>query len=412
MVDDLLAISECGFKTSMTNAYIKTKTDGKKLQFGAEKCKKMHIGKTCQNFKCQNLKVDEWKEVEVFNQDTGIDEIKDIIKGEKDMENKQEEKYLGDVISCDGRNIKNVKARVGKGKGIVSRILTIMEGIPFGKYYYEVGVIIRNSLLVSSMLCNTEAWYSITQAEIELLETVDTQFLRKLINAPRATPKEVLFLELGVVPFRELIMKRRIMFLHHILNEEPGSMINRFFQTQLKSPKQKDWVKTVKRDLEELEIEQKFEEIKQFKKGSLKRTLNVAVSKRALQRLNKIKEKHSKVINLNYSQLKMQNYLKGNRTKISQNMAEIIFSLRSRVTKVKMNYKGSFENLECEVCKEEQESQKHIIQECKKMLKIKGNSAKDIDYEKIFSENVKQQIEIAKQFEENWKIRNSMGNRD
>ena len=120
-----------------------------------------------------------------------------------------------------------------------------MEGIPFGKYYYEVGVIIRNSLLVSSMLCNTEAWYSITQAEIELLETVDTQFLRKLMNAPRATPKEVLFLELGVVPFRELIMKRRIMFLHHILNEEPGSMINRFFQTQLKSVKQKDWVKTV-----------------------------------------------------------------------------------------------------------------------------------------------------------------------
>ena len=108
----------------------------------------------------------------------------------------------------------------------------------------------------------------------------------------------------------------------------------------------------------------------------------------------------------------MQNYLKGNRTKISQNMAEIIFRLRSRVTKVKMNYKGSFENLECEVCKEEQESQKHIIEECKKILKIKGNSAKDINYEKIFSENVKQQIEIAKQFEENWKIRNSMGNRD
>ena len=72
------------------------------------------------------------------------------------------------------------------------------------------------------------------------------------------------------------------MFLHHILNEEPGSMINRFFQTQLKSPKQKDWVKIVERDLEELEIEQKFEEIRQFKKRPLKRILKMTVTKKVL----------------------------------------------------------------------------------------------------------------------------------
>ena len=49
------------------------------------------------------------------------------------MEAKMEEKYLGDVISTDGKNIKNVKARVAKGKGIVSRILSILEGIPSGE---------------------------------------------------------------------------------------------------------------------------------------------------------------------------------------------------------------------------------------------------------------------------------------
>ena len=226
------------------------------------------------------------------------------------MEMKAEEKYLGDVISSDGRNIKNVKARVAKGTGIIRRIITILEGIPFVKYYYEVGVILRNTLLVSSMLCNTEAWYGITQAELELLESVDTQFLRKLLNAPRGTPKEMLFLEVGVVPFRELIMKRRIMFLQYILNESADSMINRFFKTQLKCPTQKDWVKTVENDLKDLKIGLSFEEIKNFKKVSLKRMLNKAVINRALQRLNTLKEKHSKVAKLNHSTLKMQNYLK------------------------------------------------------------------------------------------------------
>ena len=34
MVDDLLCVSECGYKTSMMNSYIKFKTDSIKLQFG------------------------------------------------------------------------------------------------------------------------------------------------------------------------------------------------------------------------------------------------------------------------------------------------------------------------------------------------------------------------------------------
>ena len=110
------------------------------------------------------------------------------------MEEKREEKYLGDVISTDGRNIKNVKARVAKGIGIVSKILSILEGIPFGQFYFEVAVILRDSLLVSSMLSNSEAWYNVTNAELELLETVDVKFLRGIFKAPKATPKEMLCL--------------------------------------------------------------------------------------------------------------------------------------------------------------------------------------------------------------------------
>jgi hypothetical protein len=52
-----------------------------------------------------------------------------------------EEKYLGVIISNDGRNIKNIKARVSKGKGINSKILTMLEGIPFGNFYFEVAII-------------------------------------------------------------------------------------------------------------------------------------------------------------------------------------------------------------------------------------------------------------------------------
>ena len=96
MVDDVVCISECVFKSAMVNAYIQCKTNSKKLQFGASKYKKIHVGKKCEDHKCQQLYVDSWEETE--ENDNGKVEIKDVCLGEEIMEEKEEEKYLGDVI--------------------------------------------------------------------------------------------------------------------------------------------------------------------------------------------------------------------------------------------------------------------------------------------------------------------------
>ena len=108
MVDDLICVSECGYKTAMIHSFIKLKTESKKLQFGAEKCKKLHVGKLCGEFKCQELYIDNWKEVLIKNSDDGKVRIEDCLVGEEVMEEKSEEKYLGDVISNDGSNLKNI----------------------------------------------------------------------------------------------------------------------------------------------------------------------------------------------------------------------------------------------------------------------------------------------------------------
>ena len=123
---------------------------------------KLHVGHSQEEHKCQELRVEHWTELEMQNDITGEIEMKDTFAGELMMEEKDEEKYLGDVISNDGRNIKNIKARIAKGKGIVTKILTMLEGIPFGQHYFEVGILLRDSLLVSSILFNAEAWYNLS----------------------------------------------------------------------------------------------------------------------------------------------------------------------------------------------------------------------------------------------------------
>ena len=315
MVDDLICISECGHKSAMMNGYINFKTNSKKLQFGVKKCKKLHIGNMDKEYKCQDLSVDKWEEVELINDETGEMEMKDIWTGELNMEEKEEEKYLGDVISTDGRNLKNIKARIAKGKGIANTIITMLDDIPFGKHYFEVGIILRDSLLVSSVLFNSEAWYNLTESELDLLETVDLLFLRKLLKAPKGTPKEMLFLELGCLPLREIVRERRLNFLHYILNEEPNSMIYRVFQSQMKSRTSKDWATTVIEDLKKLELNMNMEEIGKMKKTSFRQIIKDKIKTYTFDKLGKRKHSHSKVENVDHFGINMQKYLKPIKTK-------------------------------------------------------------------------------------------------
>ena len=66
MVDDLLVVTECGYKATMANAFINTKSNLKKLQFGTEKCHKMHIGREKVDEICPDLYVDGWELGEVY----------------------------------------------------------------------------------------------------------------------------------------------------------------------------------------------------------------------------------------------------------------------------------------------------------------------------------------------------------
>ena len=280
MVDDLLCISECGYKTHMLNAFMKVKTNSKKLQFGESKCKKLHVGKYSDEFKCQKISVDTWKELKVFNEEIGVDVMEDNYTREEYMEEKNEEKYLGDILSNDGRNIKNIKARIEKGKGIASKIISMLDAFPFGNQHFEIGIMLRDSLLSSSMLCNSETWYNITKSEMDLIETVDVMLLRRILNAPKCTPKEMLYLELGCLPYRDLIQKRRLMFLFYILKQDPSSIILKFFESQNNHPNPKDWVSSVKKDLKELDIENNFEQIKVMKKKDFKKMVTNRIEKK------------------------------------------------------------------------------------------------------------------------------------
>ena len=263
MVDDVLAISECGVETVKVNAFLNSKTNLKKLQFGGDKCKKLHIGK--KEHLCPDLCVDSWILVKQDENKTGIRNLKDEPDGDFPMEKKEEAKYLGDIICTNGTNRKTVEDRKSKGFGAANKIISILEETCFGPYYFECAIILRNSLLINGILTNVEAWYGLAASEIEILESVDLFLFRRIFEMSSSCPKEMFFLETGCLPISSIIVVRRLLFLHSILQEDPNSLIHRFFKSQLSNPVKGDWVLEVKKNLQDLEIKETIEDIQKMK---------------------------------------------------------------------------------------------------------------------------------------------------
>ena len=110
MVDDILAVAPCNKKSLAVNTYINVQIEMKKIRFhtpdekGKTKCHVLHVGKT--STVCPTLQVHG-----------------------TNMSNVTEDVYLGDVISSNGKNTKNITSRISKGLGKIIEIMNILENV-------------------------------------------------------------------------------------------------------------------------------------------------------------------------------------------------------------------------------------------------------------------------------------------
>ena len=130
MIDDLASFSECGPDTVKINALINAKIESKKLEFGPKKCFKIHIGRNKNECVTQNVA--------------------------------EYETNLGDLVCSTGSNDKNIENRYNKGVGAISQMDTMLARTSLGHYYFEIGLIMRDAMLVSKLVYNSEVWYCVT----------------------------------------------------------------------------------------------------------------------------------------------------------------------------------------------------------------------------------------------------------
>ena len=71
-----------------------------------------------------------------------------------------------------------------------------------------------------------------------------------------------MYLETGAIPISFILQGRRLMFLHYMLNLDNSEMLSKFFYAQWHNPCKNDWTVTIRKDLEDFEIETDLDMIK------------------------------------------------------------------------------------------------------------------------------------------------------
>ena len=141
----------------------------------------------------------------------------------------------------------------------------------------------------------------------------------------------LIYLELGCIPLGIIIRTRRLNYLHHLVTRKENEMLCKTFWTQWHHPVRGDWVLQVIEDLEMFETPCNLPWIRSKSKLSFKTMVRSKTKELSFKLLSKMKEKHSKMENLLYTELKMQTYLENHQIKVYE--VRTLFKFRTRIMK-------------------------------------------------------------------------------
>ena len=396
MQDDTLAVSTCGFKTMKMNNLINTQTNSMGLQFGKDKCIKMHIGRKHNIYICSDCHVDAWVDKLVVGED-GQEYLKDEYFGRVPMKNAYEKKYLGDIFSADTKNEKNIKDKTDRAIGIVNKISTSLIERPFGKHHFKAAQIMRESMLLGSLLNNSESWINVKKQDLEKLEKPDTMIQRNILGTSGNPSKAFMYLELGFLPVKFVIMEKRMNFLRYILKESMSSMIRQVYETLKTDSTKGDFFSLVQTDMVELDIDFTDEEIENTTKDQWKKYIHEKIRCLALETLNEENSKKTKTKHIHFDALEMSNYLVKNKNTL---LSKTIFSVRSGTLDIKSWNEWKYENQLCVMCENCDENIEHFMS-----CSLYGQSDLENHWSEINGDDFEIQNSIAREIRRRQDIR-------
>ena len=280
--------------------------------------------------------------------------------------------YLGDVISANGALKETIDLRSKACTAVVAELNAIIEETVAEDILIDAVILYHKSIIIPKLCLNSETWKLCT-AELEEMEKIQNKSLKRMLRLPQGTPSIGLKAELGIMSIESIIAKRKLMFLHRMLNLPSSNITRRVLIEQLKMPGE-TWLNSIIKLCQSLRLNDNLETIKEYPKILWKNQVNQAVlssDEDALAVWSTTSKKYrSKDLNL-----KKKGYI----NYLPPSLAMTILKTRLGMIEVKTNFKNMFSDVTCRKCKKEDETLHHVLKCGHKHNEIEEQILKNLD---------------------------------
>jgi hypothetical protein len=318
------------------------------------------------------------------------------------MKSSNKEKYLGDYITNKASSKDTIEARKSRGYAVLSRMGALLSDIPLGKKRTRTGIELRNAWFINGCLFNSEVWSGHNSKDLKDLAVIDHKIMRLITGAQAKVPIEMLYLETGQIEISHVITVRRLMYLHTILTRHKDEITSKTYAAMKLNPLKEDWINLVSEDLQTIQMTlENEEEIRNLTKTQFKAMVKRKVRQAAFIELQEAKRNHSKVRDIKFQSLGMQEYIAS--SKFSNNQCKLLFNLRSKcVNEFKSNFQYGGQNIRCQICSAEDDTQEHALK-CEALKRLMTPHQVDklriVQYSDLFGP-VDYQLKVTEAFEE------------
>ena len=387
-VDDVITLAEGEDNQELVLQKINDFAIRHKIKWGQSKCNVMRVGRHTSEKR-------EWK------------------LGDLTIQESSSYKYLGDIISNDGKNSMNLEDRKHKlrAKSILlnsiasSDILRLIETYSLMEFHEKVNI--------PSLLTNCEAW-NLLKGEAVELERIEIQTLKHLFDLPIHTPTPAIIFSFGLLYTNQRVHQKQLVYLHKILKKYDGH----WPKTTLEILERKNlgWSKKIKETLEEYELPTEYSTLKTIPRATWIRMVTEKIEQRNTLRL--IDDCHKKENGTSIPKTKTSTMLKSiNDPDYKRGMQSILSQLNRQecktllIARYKMlecgqNFKGSRSEI-CSLCNVI-DDENHVLNHCKKYESIR-ESPSDITFEDVHSDQIEKIRNVINSIEKIWNTTNAHG---
>ena len=276
--------------------------------------------------------------------------------GEMEIKQTEKYKYLGLLQNQKNNNDDQLKSIKGKVEAAYQKMIALIGNASFSEIEMETIWTVTQACIAPIITYGGEIMEKLA-INYKKTNMIMDNIMKRTLKLPKATPREALYIETGLLDPETIIKKNRISMEWRIKNGDNQTM-KEILALQHKGC----WAEQNKQLKKEMDIPDEIISQTQY---TMKNTVQEKAKTTMKQKLEQSGNEKSKI---KYYFEGKKEWKIGQRAKymdkLTRNQASTIFKARTRMLKTKGNYKNAHKDQKCRLCGKEEETQSHILEDC------------------------------------------------